>query len=103
MDTAYRVSFFKDITNCYGKLFKMCQRSIVIRSARSPERAIRAAKIRFSRLERIRDWTLRAEKIELDVLPEAAGAQPVRALPQQCVTRKGTAGRRNRQHRDLHR
>lgn len=80
MDTAYRVSFFNNLTNCYGKPFKVCQRSIVIRSARSPARAIEAAKVRFARLEHICDWALHAEKIEVDVLPaEVARVSPARA------------------------
>lgn len=72
MDTAYRVSFVNDLTNCYGKLFSVCQRSIVVRAARSRERAIEAAKIRFARLERIRNWALHAERIEVHAVPPEA-------------------------------
>jgi hypothetical protein len=48
------------------KLFRCCQRSIIIRSARTPERAIEAAKKRFARLEGIRDWKIHAALIEIE-------------------------------------
>jgi hypothetical protein len=47
---SYRVFFINEIPR-NGKLFRCCQRSIVIRSARNRERAIEAAKKRFARLE----------------------------------------------------
>jgi CBS domain-containing protein len=49
---SYRVCFFNEIPR-NNRLFRCCQRSIVIRAARSPERAIEAAKKRFARLEHI--------------------------------------------------
>jgi hypothetical protein len=45
--TSYRVCFFNEIPR-NDRLFKCCQRSIVICAARTPERAIEAAKKRFS-------------------------------------------------------
>jgi hypothetical protein len=48
------------------KLFRCCQRSIIIRSARTSERAIEAAKKRFVRLEGIRDWKIHANLIEIE-------------------------------------
>ncbi len=83
MGIAYRVSFFNDLTNCYGKSFRVCQRSIVIRFARNRERAIEAAKIRFARLEHVGKWTLRARSIEVDPLP------PARCSRQQTRTVRG--------------
>ena len=56
---SYRVCFINEIPR-NDKLFRCCQRSIVIRSARSPERAVEAAKKRFARLEGIRDWKIHA-------------------------------------------
>jgi hypothetical protein len=72
--TSYRVCFFNEIPR-NDRLFKCCQRSIVIRAARTPERAIEAAKKRFARLEGIRDWKIHAglieiEPIELEPIPQ---------------------------------
>jgi hypothetical protein len=65
----YRVCFFKNLITSYGKPFDVCQRSIVIHSARNQERAIKAAQVRFARLEHIGDWTLRADRVETEVVP----------------------------------
>ena len=46
---SYRVSFIYDIPRG-EKLFHCCQRSIVVRTATSPERAVEMAKKRFARL-----------------------------------------------------
>jgi hypothetical protein len=62
--TSYRVCFFNEIPR-NDRLFKCCQRSIVIRAARTPERAIEAAKKRFARLEGIRDWKIHAGLVEI--------------------------------------
>jgi hypothetical protein len=63
--SSYRVSFINEIPR-NEKLFRCCQRSIIIRSARISERAIEAAKKRFIRLEGIRDWKIHAARIEID-------------------------------------
>ena len=64
---SYRVCFINEIPRA-GKLFRCCQRSIIIRSARSPERASEAAKKRFARLEGIRDWKIHAGLIEIETI-----------------------------------
>ena len=64
---SYRVSFINDIPRS-AKLFHCCQRSIVVRTARSPERAVEAAKKRFARLEGICNWNIHAGRIELEVI-----------------------------------
>ena len=64
---SYRVSFINDIPR-NQKLFRCCQRSIVVRAARSPERAVEAAKKRFARLEGICNWNIHAGRIELEVI-----------------------------------
>jgi hypothetical protein len=64
---SYRVSFINDIPRG-AKLFHCCQRSIVIRAARNPERAVEAAKKRFARLESICDWNIHAGRIELETI-----------------------------------
>ena len=54
------------------------QRLITIRSARSPERAVEAAKKRFARLEGIRDWKIHAALIEMEAIDlEAKPKTPV--------------------------
>jgi hypothetical protein len=63
--TNYRVCFFNEIPR-NDQLFKCCQRSIVIRAARTPERAIEAAKKRFARLEGVRDWKIHAGLVEIE-------------------------------------
>ena len=62
---SYRVCFINEIPRG-GKLFHCCQRTIVIRSARSPERAIEAAKRRFERAECIHAWNIHAGTIEIE-------------------------------------
>jgi hypothetical protein len=69
--TAYRVSFFNELTNSSGKLFKVCQRSVDIRTARSLERAVEAAKKRFARLEHVGEWRLHAQMVEVEAIAEA--------------------------------
>jgi hypothetical protein len=69
--TSYRVFFINEIPR-NGKLFRCCQRSIVIRSARNLERAIEAAKKRFARLEGIPDWKIHAGLIELESIKRQA-------------------------------
>jgi hypothetical protein len=69
--SSYRVCFINEIPR-NQKLFRCCQRSIIIRSARSPESAIEAAKKRFARLEGIREWKFHAalmEPIQIETKP----------------------------------
>lgn len=65
--TSYRVCFINEIPR-NDKLFRCCQRLIIIRSARSPERAVEAAKKRFARMEGIRDWKIHAALIEMEAI-----------------------------------
>jgi hypothetical protein len=62
---SYRVRFINEIPR-NERLFRCCQRSIIIRSARTPERAIEAAKKRFARLEGISNWKIHAALIEAE-------------------------------------
>jgi hypothetical protein len=76
---SYRVSFINDIPR-NEKLFHCCQRSIVVRAARSPERAVEVAKKRFARLEGVSNWNVHAGRIELAVIdlpakPDGARSQ----------------------------
>jgi hypothetical protein len=47
----YRVNFFKNLLSIDGHLHKCLQQSIVIRRAKSAERAVEAAKRRYVRHE----------------------------------------------------
>ena len=76
---SYRVSFINDIPR-NAKLVHCCQRSILVRAARSPERAVEVAKKRFARLEGICNWNIHAGRIELEVIdlpakPDGARSQ----------------------------
>ncbi len=77
--SSYRICFINEIARD-SKLFRCCQRSIVIRSARSPERAVEAAKKRFTRLEGVRDWRIHAGMLEIEEIelggPGARAAAP---------------------------
>jgi hypothetical protein len=64
---AYCVRFFKTVSS-HGKTVNVCQRSIDIRSAPSPGRAVEVAKERFACLENVPDWLLHADYVEVDGL-----------------------------------
>jgi hypothetical protein len=64
---SYRVSFFKELLSSDGHHFRCLQQSIVIRRARSDERAVEAAKRRFERLCHVTDWTFYADSVELEM------------------------------------
>ena len=61
----YRVCFMNEIPR-NDKLFRCCQRSLMIRSAPDAERAVEAAKQQFAKLERIHDWKIHAALIEVE-------------------------------------
>jgi hypothetical protein len=61
----YRVCFINEIPR-NEKLFRCCQRTIIIRSSPGPEIAVEAAKKRFAELEGVRDWKLHASVIEIE-------------------------------------
>jgi len=63
----YRVIFFKSLLGIDGHADKCLQHSIVIRRARSAERAIEAAKRRYERRCRVADWSLHADGVEIEI------------------------------------
>ncbi len=63
---AYRVCFFNQLTNSSGHNFHCCQRSIEIHAAKSRDRAVEAAKLRFAREEQVKDWHIHAHSIEVE-------------------------------------
>jgi hypothetical protein len=64
---SYRVCFMNEIPR-NDKLFRCCQRSIIIRSAASAEGAVEVAKKQFAELEGIRDWKIHAGLIEVEAI-----------------------------------
>ena len=74
---SYRVSFFKALLSSDGHQFRCLQQSIVIRRARSVERAVEAAKRRFERRCRVTDWRLYADGVELEMDQQGPSAQNV--------------------------
>ena len=68
---AYRSRFFNDLTNSSGHLFHCCQAEVEVAAAKSPERAIEAAKRRFCRREKIADWRVRGHAIEVEEIDRA--------------------------------
>jgi hypothetical protein len=62
---SYRVRFMNEIPR-NDRVFRCCQRSILIRSAPNIERALEAAKQEFAELEGIRDWKIHAAVIEIE-------------------------------------
>ena len=93
--TAYRVSFFNELTNSRGTLYKVCQRSVEIRTARTLDRAVEAAKKRFARLEHVGEWRLHARLFEVEPLVD--GQEGVAPPPDPAAGRR--AGRTRRPSR----
>ena len=63
----YRVSFFKNLLCLDGRASRCLQQSIVIRRAKSVDRAVEAAKRRYERLCEVTDWRLHADGVELEI------------------------------------
>jgi hypothetical protein len=63
----YRVSFFRKLLSSDGHESKCLQQSIVIRRAKSIERAVEAAKRRYERLCQVADWRFYADGLELEI------------------------------------
>jgi hypothetical protein len=61
----YRVCFINEIPR-NDKLYRCCQRSIVVTAAQSEEAAIEEAKRRFAELEGVPDWRIHAALIEAE-------------------------------------
>ena len=56
-ESAERVFFMNEILR-NGRLFRCCQRLIIVKSAPSAEQAVEAAKKQFAELESFRDWKI---------------------------------------------
>jgi hypothetical protein len=64
---SYRVCFMNQFAR-NRTVYRICQRAVVIRCTHTRARAIEAAKKRFARLERIRDWRIHASEIEVEMI-----------------------------------
>ncbi len=60
----YRISFSKRI---FGLPFTIT--SVIVQSARNPDRARRAAQLKFMRWSGISGWRVRADEAEIEPLP----------------------------------
>jgi hypothetical protein len=65
--SCYRGTFFKNLLSSDGHPFKCVQEVVYVRHARSADRAVEAAELRYERLHRGHDWTLYADFLELEV------------------------------------
>src|SRR5215469_1857127 len=62
----YRVLFFNNLVNSYGKPFKCLQRAITISSAKDAGEASEKAKREFERLEHVPTWKYHAQFLEVE-------------------------------------
>ena len=62
----YRVLFFNNLLNSYGKPFKCLQRVITVSSANDTGEASEKAKREFERLEGIPNWRCHAHFLEVE-------------------------------------
>jgi hypothetical protein len=69
----YRVCFLNQFARG-AKTIRACQRSIVVRSAKTREEAVEEAKKRFAELEGVPDWRLHAQMIEVGAAATEAAA-----------------------------
>jgi hypothetical protein len=69
----YRVIFFKNLLSFDGHTNRCLQQSIVIRRAKSIERAVAAAKRRYERRHcHVAGWRLHADGVELEIDPPSS-------------------------------
>jgi hypothetical protein len=64
--TDYRVIFFNNLVNSYGKSFKCLQRVITVNSANDAGEASEKAKREFERLEDVPNWKYHAQFLEVE-------------------------------------
>ena len=77
----YRVTFLKHLLSSDGHPFKCVQKVIKIHYAKSASRAAKAAERRYERLHRVRDWTLYADCLELELDGKKVDYLPSRKAP----------------------
>jgi hypothetical protein len=82
--SSFRVSFYNELVGSQGQVFKVCQRSVEVRSARSIDRAVAAAKRRFETEEGIGFWGHRAKSFEVERVktPALSEEKPIVKAPE---------------------
>ncbi len=63
----YRVSFLKTLCDDSGHPHDCIEGIVNIRWARSQDRAVQAAKLRFKRMKKIPQWDFYADTFEVDI------------------------------------
>jgi hypothetical protein len=91
----YRVFFFNNLLNSYGKSFKCLQRVITVNSANDAGEASEKAKREFEQLEGVSNWKCHAQFLEVEGGPpgnELSLSHPVlrRLAVSSCETENGT-------------
>jgi hypothetical protein len=74
----FRITFYKNLVSSNGHPYKCLQQSIIIRQAKSIDRAVRAAEHRYERMRRLPAWTLHADSLELEIDGRKVDYQPTR-------------------------
>lgn len=67
--SSYRVDFFKTLLSSDGHQFKCLQQSINVKDSETPAEAAEHALRLFEALHHVPDWTLFADKIEVNADP----------------------------------
>jgi hypothetical protein len=62
----YRVLFFNNLVNSYGKPFKCLQRAIAVSSAKDAGEASERAKREFEQVEHVASWKYHAQFLEVE-------------------------------------
>jgi hypothetical protein len=69
----YVIRFMKDVLGGNGRQIEICQRTLEVDAA-SEEQAAELAKLKFCESERLCDWSLRADRIQVEIDSEVAAA-----------------------------
>lgn len=78
--THYSVHFIKNLCGDTGHVHTCVEGVIDIDRVRDRDRAVQAAQRRFERVKRIPHWNHYAGAFEVEVMEEAAGVNPRRAI-----------------------
>lgn len=68
----YQVTFYREIVNSFGRVYRSPLHTIVIDNARSQKRAEQAAKWRCARSRQARRWPYLSTGVDVQVLEDAS-------------------------------
>lgn len=74
----FRIRFFNDLCDDSGHEHAVCQRNLLIPDAGTSEEAIKAAQSAFALLEDVPEWTIRAQRFEIE---------PIASVSQACLAK----------------